>query len=226
MQQVLSQSLNTGVAFVTKRMGNETFREYMLKFGLGERTGIDLPNEAAGLVNNIYSPRDLEYATASFGQGIAMSPIATVRALSALANKGVLPNPRLLNSIEYTSGVSKKPAALSTNQVISNATADEISRMLVRVVDEELSGGDVKLPNHTVAAKTGTAQIPDLVNGGYRDDVYLHSFFGYFPAYDARYLIFLMADKPNRKYASQTLTSPFIDLTKFLINYYEIPPDR
>ena len=75
--------------------------------------------------------------------------------------------------------------------------------------------------------KTGTAQIADLVNGGYYDDRYLHSFFGYFPAYNPRFIIFLYNVYPKDvKYASQTLTSPFIDMTKFLINYYEIPPDR
>ena len=85
------------------------------------------------------------------------------------------------------------------------------------------------LKNYSVAAKTGTAQIARPANqgGGYYPDQYLHSFFGYFPAYNPRFLVFLYTYEPQHvNYASQTLTGPFFDITKFLINYYEIPPDR
>ena len=99
--------------------------------------------------------------------------------------------------------------------------------MLVRVVDEALLGGTVMMPHYSIAAKTGTAQIANRETGGYYDDRALHSFFGYFPAYNPRFLIFLYAEEPKGvRYASQTLTPPFINLAKFLISYYEIPPDR
>jgi len=99
--------------------------------------------------------------------------------------------------------------------------------MLTVVVDDALRNGTVALPNHTIAAKTGTAQIADPVNGGYYDDKYLHSFFGYFPSYDPEFIIFLYTVEPKGvRYASETLTTPFMDMTKFLINYYSIPPDR
>ncbi len=94
-------------------------------------------------------------------------------------------------------------------------------------MDEALGGGKVKLEHYSVAAKTGTAQIADNVGGGYYDDKYLHSFFGYFPSYDPEYLVFLYTVQPkNVQYASETLTGPFMELTKFLINYYNVPPDR
>lgn len=227
MQEVLNQSLNTGVAFVVTQMGKSSFREYFKGLKLGNETGIDLPNETYGLISNLDSPRDIEYATASFGQGIALTPIAAVRALAALGNGGKLITPHIATSIEYQDGTMKDIVYPEGEQIFSEKTSVEISRMLTKVVDDALANGEVALPNYSVAAKTGTAQIADEVNGGYYDDRYLHSFFGYFPSYDPEFLIFLYTVEPEGvRYASQTLTDPFMELTKFLINYYNIPPDR
>jgi len=227
MQQVLNQSLNTGVSFIVKTMGKDRFREYFKALKFGNETGIDLPNETYGLINNLNSPRDVEYATASFGQGIALTPIATVRALSALGNGGRLVTPHIAKRIEYQDGTYKNIVYPEGDQVWSEKTSEEISRMLTTVVDEALSGGKQKQEHYSIAAKTGTAQIADEVNGGYYDDKYLHSFFGYFPAYDPEYLVFLYTVEPKGvQYASETLTHPFMELTKFLINYYNVPPDR
>ena len=227
MQEVLSQSLNTGAVFVSMEMGNDVFAKYMKSYGVGEETGIDLPNESAGLISNLDSPRNIEYATASFGQGIAMTPIATVRALSVLANGGVLVTPHIAQVIKYRNGLSKKVSFNDGERVIKEASSREITRMLVKVVDEALLGGTVKITNYSIAEKTGTAQIAKVDERGYYDDRFLHSFFGYFPAYDPEFLIFLYTVEPKQvRYASQTLTHPFIDIVKFLTNYYEIPPDR
>lgn len=240
MQQVLNQSLNTGVTFAAMKMGNDTFSRYMKGFGLAEKTGIDLPYEAAPLVSNLESKRQIELATASYGQGIAMTPISTVRALSVLANGGVLVNPHVVKQIKYKTGLSKNldgsagTAAVEGfggtaggRRVLKKATSDEISRMLVNVVDEALLGGTVKQEHYSIAAKTGTAQVALEGSRGYYDDRFLHSFFGYFPAYDARFLVFLYTYHPKGvQYASETLTHSFIDITKYLINYYEIEPDR
>ncbi|MDQ3089615.1 MAG: penicillin-binding protein 2 [bacterium] len=227
MQTVLNKSLNTGVAFAVNRMGNNVFREYLLKFGLGSTTGIDLPNEGSSLISNLNTKRDLEMAQASFGQGIALTPLITVRALSALANGGTLITPHLVKEIKYNIGTSKKIEYPVGERVLKPETSEEISRMLTEVVDTSLRGGLVKLPNYSVAAKTGTAQIAKSGGGGYYEDRYLHSFFGYFPSYDPKFLIFLYTYNPKDvKYASETLTDTFINMTKFLINYYDIPPDR
>lgn len=227
MQEVLNQSLNTGVAHVVSIMGKDAFRKYFYNLKLGTETGIDLPNETYGLVKNLESPRDVEYATASFGQGIALTPIATARALSTLANKGVLVTPHIVDQIEYEDGSAHEVGFPPGERVFSEETADTITRMLVKVVDEALAGGTVALPEYSVAAKTGTAQIANETEGGYYDDRYLHSFFGYFPAYDPEFLVFLYTVEPKDvRYASQTLTDPFMNLVRFLINYYNIPPDR
>jgi cell division protein FtsI/penicillin-binding protein 2 len=174
--------------------------------------------------------RELEAAQASFGQGIALTPINTVRALSALANGGTLITPHLVKEVRYKIGTSKKTEILKEEdreRVISREASEEVSRMMTESVDKHLRDGQVRLENHSVAAKTGTAQIAKDGGGGYYDDRYLHSFFGYFPSYDPEFLVFLYTYYPkNVQYASETLTDSFIDITKFLINYYNIPPDR
>lgn len=99
--------------------------------------------------------------------------------------------------------------------------------MLVEVVDTALKGGKAKNEYYTVAAKTGTAQISNPETKKYYDDRFLHSFFGYFPAYDPQFLIFLYTVEPKGvQYASETLTDPFLEIVQFLINYYAVPPDR
>ncbi|MDD5318547.1 MAG: penicillin-binding protein 2 [Candidatus Pacebacteria bacterium] len=227
LQQAMGQSLNVGFAFVAKKIGNKTLSDYFYKFGLGQKTGIDLPNEAANLVKtSLDSPRDIEHVTASFGQGIAMTPITTVRALSALANGGYLVTPHIVDKINYKLGYSKNINPASGPQVIKPQTAEDVTRMLVTDVDTILKNGQGKNPHYSVAAKTGTAQVP-APGGGYYPDRYLHSFFGYLPAYDPKFIIFLYTVYPKGvQYSSETLTDPFLDMTKFLINYYQLPPDR
>ena len=227
MQEVLNQSLNTGVSFVVEQMGKDSFSSYFKSLKFGTETGIDLPGEVYGLVSNLDTKRDIELATASFGQGIAMTPIATARALATLGNGGTLITPHLVKELKFEDGTIQPITYPEGDRVFSEETSEEISRMLTNVVDDALRGGDVKLENYSVAAKTGTAQIADRVNGGYYEDRYLHSFFGYFPAYEPEFLVFLYTVEPRGvRYASETLTDPFIDITEFLINYYSVPPDR
>lgn len=227
MQEVLNQSLNTGAVFVMRQLGQDNFKRYVYAFGLGEKTGIDLPGEVAGLVDNLESGREVELATASFGQGLAVTPIGLVRALSALANGGYLYKPQVTASLNLAPGLADEMEPVDQGHVISQATSEEITRMLVRTVDEALVGGRAKMEHYRIAAKTGTAQIPNPESGGYYQDRSLHSFFGYFPAYQPRFLILIyMVNPKGVRFASETLTDPFMEITKFLIEYYEIPPDR
>ncbi len=227
MQEVLDQSLNTGMVFVAQKLGKEKMRDYMLSFGIKGKTGIDLPNETSGLVSNLNSPRELEYANVSFGQGIALTPIELTRALSSLANGGKLVTPHIVKEIKFTSGGSRKITYPVANTKITEATSEEITRMLVAVMDEALKNGKAKLDDFSVAVKTGTAQVADSTSGGYYEDRHIHSFFGYFPAYDPKFIVFLYAVNPKGvEYAATTWADPFLDITKFLLNYYEVPPDR
>ena len=229
MQQILSQSLNVGASYVATRMGPAIMRNYFLdKYGFASTTGIDLPSEVRAITTNLKGNRAVEYDTASFGQGIALTPIETARALAILANGGYRVVPHVVSQIHYATGIiqtidwdSKKV------QVLKPETAATVSRMLTEVVDTALVKGEDKFEHYSVAAKTGTAQIANPAGGGYYTDRFLHSFFGYFPSYNAKYLIFLFAYEPvGAPYASITLAPPWHSLTQFLINYYNVPPDR
>ncbi len=226
MQDVLNNSLNTGVVFVMKKMGKDAFRNYFKSFGFGEKTGIDLPDELSGIIKNLDSPRMVEYATASFGQGIAMTPIQMVTALSALGNGGLLMRPYVIERLEFKGGLDKQTKPTEIRRVLKPETSKTISDMLVTVVDKALLGGTVKLEHYSIAAKTGTAQIKGQ-NEGYSEDQFLHTFFGYAPARDPKFLVFLYVEKPQGvEYASHSLTPFFINEIKFLLNYYDVPPDR
>ncbi len=227
MQEVLNQSLNTGVAFIVEQLGTGVFRSYLERFGLREQTGIDLPNEALPLVDNLDSPRTIEYVTASFGQGIAVSPVAMARSLAALANGGEVPTLHVASELRYPGGVVKTLGWAPPTRAISPEAAETVTRMLVEVVDTSLRGGTVKIPELSVAAKTGTAQIARDGARGYDENRFLHSFFGYFPAYEPEFLVFFYAVAPQgARYASETWTAPFMESVRFLVSYYDIEPDR
>ena len=233
MQEILSQSLNVGAATIAMnvehKLGTGTMFKYFSSYGLGAKSGIDQPNEATGIISNLKTGRDIEIATAAYGQGIAVSPVEMVRGLSVLANGGYLVTPHLVKEIDHADGTVKTITPVKSGPVLKQQTIDEVTNMLVKVVDDKIAVAhpDIHFANYSVAAKTGTAQIADHVNGGYYPDRYLHSFFGYFPAHNPKFIVFFYQIYPKgAQYASDTLTDPFSEMTKFLIDYYDVTPDR
>jgi len=225
MKQVIVQSLNLGAAWVATQLGQEKFRDYFTKV-FGQKTGIDMPSEGVALLSNLAKPQQIGYDTAAYGQGIAITPIQMIRALGAIANGGTMVEPHLVSAVRLNSGIERSLDWSKKVPVFSAAAARETTEMMTAVVDEKLEGGKAIIPTMSVAAKTGTAQLTDG-QGGYYKDRFFHSFTGFFPSYNPKFIILLYTNDPQGvQYASETLDSTFLDLVHFLINYYAVPPDR
>lgn len=225
MTQVLEKSLNTGAIFAMQRLGKERFFDAVKKFGFGVKTGIDFPGEVGGDISTLESMRDVDYATASFGQGIAVTPLQIASAIGAIANGGVMMKPHLVDRIIDANGAEEIRRPQEIGRVVSPATAETVSKMLVSVVDHGFDNR-AGVNGYFVAAKTGTAQVPSKTGRGYTDE-FIHTFVGYAPAFDPRFLILIQLNKPRgNKFAANTLVSSFHNLAEFILNYYEVPPDK
>lgn len=225
MTQVLEKSLNTGAVYVSRLLGKDRHLEYIKRFGFGDKTGIDLPGENAGNISNLESRRDIDFATASFGQGIAISPIQMAMAIAAIANEGKLMRPYVVEKIIDDSGSETKIEPKTVRQVISKETAENLTKMLVSAVRNGFEN-KAGVKGYFVAGKTGTAQIPRKDGRGYSDKV-IHTFIGYAPAFNPRFLIYLQLNEPKgNRFAANTLTPAFHDLAEYILNYYEVPPDE
>jgi cell division protein FtsI (penicillin-binding protein 3)/stage V sporulation protein D (sporulation-specific penicillin-binding protein) len=224
MTRVLEKSINTGAIFAERAEGGDIFKKYVDAFGFGEPTGVDLEGEASGNLKNLDENREINFATASFGQGISVTSLQMATAIAAIANDGKLMKPYLVEKVVKPDGqeISIQPQVV--RQVISPSAASQLTAMLVSTVR---NGYDkIKINNYFVAGKTGTAQIPNEDKPGYSDQT-IHSFAGYAPAYNPKFLIFLQMEKPQgTNFASNSLAPVFSDLAQYLFNYYEIPPDQ
>lgn len=212
MTQVIEDSVNTGTIFAEQKMGHDTFRAYLKQFGFGELTGIDLPDEVSGSTKNLdrKEVRAVDFATASFGQGVSVTPVQLITAFSSIANGGVLMKPFI------TEGT--KPTVV--RRVMREETAKQVTGMMESAVEKARVAS---IQNYRIAGKTGTAFIP--VGGKYSDEL-IQSYAGFFPASDPVVTVLIKLDKPNAPLAGMTVVPAFRELASYIINYYNIPPDN
>jgi len=223
MVGVLEKSLNTGSIFVEKQVGKKDFYNYLKKFGLDSPTGIEIRGESSGNLSNLETNKDINYATASFGQGISVTPIGMLTAVSALANDGKLMKPYIIDSFVDADGNATKTESQVVRQVVSARTANLVSAMMVSVVENGHAKG-AQIPGYKIAGKTGTAQIPSKDKKGYEEGKTIHTFVGFGPIPNPKFSVLVKLDAPKALYAESTSVRVFHAISKELVQYYHLAP--
>jgi len=227
MTQVLEKSINTGAVFAQQQLGSEMFLKYLESFGFFEKTGIDLQGEVYSENKELKKGYEINFATASFGQGIEITPIQLVRAFSAIANKGKMVKPYLVKKIINSDGSTTETKPELSREIISPQTSSQVASMMVSVIENGYSK-KAKIPGYFIAGKTGTAQVPwgalEISKSGYSDET-VQSFLGFAPAYNPKFLILVKLDNPEAKTAEYSAMPIFRDLAKYIIDLWQIPPD-
>ncbi len=223
MTTLLSRSLNVGAATLATMMGPDVYYDYLQKFGFGRPTGVDLMSEAAGTMP---LPGDALWtesfiATNAYGQGIAVTPLQMITAVSALANNGTMMQPYIVQEIRGENGTFvHEPTVLS--RPISPETAAQVTAMATTAVTREVF--EAQVDGYTIAGKTGTAQIAE--NGIYLPDDVIGSFIGWLPAENPEMIVFIKLDRPKTApWGSQTAAPAFADLADELVVMLDVPPD-
>jgi cell division protein FtsI/penicillin-binding protein 2 len=224
VSDVLIHSLNVGAAWLSTRMGPETFYRYVLAFGFGRPTGIDLSGEAAGQVwlpGDYVHWHDSNQGTNAFGQGMAVTPLQMITAVATVANDGVRLRPHIVARRHTPDSVVSTYRPVVEAQVISPRTAHLVTEIMVRAVEEQ--GSRAQVAGYHIAGKTGTAQIP--VPGGYDKEGTIASFVGFGPVPDPRLIILVKLDRPTTSpWASDTAVPTFQRLASQLFITLGIPP--
>ena len=200
LDQIIRVSSNIGAAKVGEKLGSKRLYRYLTRFGFGKKTNPGIPGESAGILRHYKNWSGVTVDTVSFGQGVSVTAIQLVRAVSAIANGGFLMKPYVVKSIRDANGstiVEHNPVIVQ--RVISEKTTKEVTRIMVGVTQPNGTGEKAAPEDLTVAGKTGTAQKPDLVDGGYRKDAYVASFLGFAPALTPRLAVFVAIDEPGGK---------------------------
>jgi len=225
MTGVLENSINTGMVYVVEQLGKYMFREYVEQFGFGLKTGIELDTEISGTIESLYRTKndsvDCYTATASFGQGITATPLQMATAFSAIANGGSLMRPYIIAEKKYKNGQTETTRPEEIRQILTKRTSQLLSAMLVRVIDTG-QASLAQIPGYYMAGKTGTAQIAGP--GGYTAETN-HSFAGFGPADDPRFVVIIKFEKPKRTFSSITAAPTFAEIGELLLSYYNIAPD-
>ena len=224
MTGVLEKSINTGAVFAQSQISHNVFLDYIERFGIFEKTGVELQGEVFSENEELKKGYEINFATASFGQGIEMTPINLARAFCAIANGGKLVKPSIVEKIKNGDNetIETRPEIISEN-IISPQTASLLTAMLVSVIENGPYTKRARIPGYYIAGKTGTAQVPE--KGTYSPDKTWQSFVGFAPAFSPRFLILVKLDNPETKTAEYSAVPIFHTLSKYIIDYWQIPPD-
>lgn len=224
MTDVIQHSDNTGMVYVGQKLGIQRFTSYLKKFGIGNLTGIDIQGEVTEPIRPEKKWIPIDLATASFGQGISVTPIELITAVNALANDGKVMRPMVVDKIitPENETITMKPQMIS--QAVSPATAKVMTWVMVNAVEKGESQF-AKIAGYNVAGKTGTAQIP--VEGHYDPTNTNASFVGFFPAENPRITMLVVVHKPKSSiYGAETAAPIFFAVARELIQYYNIEPSK
>jgi len=227
MTQVLEKSLNTGAIFAMRSIGPDLFADYVKKFGFGEKTGIELEGESKGDIKNLIKKPvgELYAATASFGQGMAVTPIQMVSAFLALANNGIMMKPYIVKEIVRPDGTKIETQPKTVGRIVSEKAAAIVGGMMVNVV-ENGHGKLAGVKGYYVAGKTGTAQVP-AKNGGYQAGAHIGSFAGFAPADNPKFVMLVRIDQPRDVAWAESSAAPlFGELAEYMLNYWQVPKER
>ena len=223
---IIANSDNVAMVGVANKLGNQMMDDYLRKFGFGSPTGIDLKNEIDGTMIPVDQWRNINRATMSFGQGIAVTPIQMLSSYAAIANNGRMIEPHVVHAEISANGTRKLVPPVEGVQVLKPSTVDIMKTILTYTV--QFAHNRAGTPGYKIGGKTGTAQVPDPVNGGYRTDTYNHSFIGMGPVDDPKYVMLVDINEPNLNhaglFAESTAVPLFGRLSTFLLNYYQIQP--
>lgn len=225
MNYVLDNSLNTGSIFAMRQIGDTVFAKYVKNFGFGEKYGVEIGSESPGNINNLLKNKikEIDAATASFGQGIAVTPLQMLMSYQAIANKGVLMKPYVVEKI-VTAGQEEIISPKKIREVISPETAATISAMLVNIVEKGHSK-KAAIDGYYIGGKTGTAQIATV--GGYKKNEWIHTFIGIAPIDNPAFVMLTKIDSPKDvQYAEGSAVPLWRDIADFIIRYYQIPKTR
>lgn len=221
MTEVIQHSDNVGMVFVAEKLGIEKLHSYLEKFGMGESTGIDLQEESSPPLRPADEWKEIDLVTASFGQGVALTPMQMLRAVEAIANKGVLMTPYVVNKVVDEKGATDIPLKKG-KEVIKPITAKMMTEMMVNAV-ENGEAKWAKPKGFRIAGKTGTAQIP--VAGHYDKDKTIASFVGFAPADDPKFVMLVMLREPTSSpWGSETAAPLWFSIAEELFTYYGILP--
>jgi cell division protein FtsI (penicillin-binding protein 3) len=225
--EILQKSLNVGTAMIAMKIGEDKFYRYLKYFGFGSRTNIQLPGESRGMLRPLKEWSKVDIAMMAFGQGIAVTSIQMAAAVSAIANKGIYMNPRVVDyTTDYHFNTRLATPITSKKRVVRESTAEAIVDMMRGVVSPTGTAPYVAIPGYDIAGKTGTAQKAREDGRGYEKGKYVASFVGFFPASDAEILILVSVDSPKKSIWGSTVAGPiFKGIAEDIIDYRNMHPE-